>query len=405
MWFELLSSTDGKHLGTSVSVLFSILIKWLVSLNGYSGKGIEPMHGDFEAQRHWLEITYHLPPSQWYRYDLPYWGLDYPPLTAYHSYVLGAIAHAINPSWVALDESRGREGEDLQLFMRTTALVTDLLVFSTGAVAFAAAYYPASWVSKIRYNAAMLGLTLWAVTCFLRGRYVLGGVFFTLALNFKQMALYLALPIFFYLLGQCFRRGPSLFIQLGVVVAATFTVCFLPFLGSLDDVKQVFVRVFPVHRGLYEDKVANFWCAINVVVKLRNMFDLDGLVKISIMMTLAAVLPSGFHVMLNPSPKRLLYALTNGALGFFLFSFQVHEKSILLATIPATLLIVEEPACVRLLTNVAMFSLFPLLKREKLAIPFAATWGIFNLISRSVLKTTSPSVLFTMVEGKKQKIT
>lgn len=34
------------------------------------------MYGDFEAQRHWLEITRHLPVGQWYWYDLPYWGLD-----------------------------------------------------------------------------------------------------------------------------------------------------------------------------------------------------------------------------------------------------------------------------------------------------------------------------------------
>jgi hypothetical protein len=34
------------------------------------------MYGDFEAQRHWMEITQHLPLSQWYFHDLPYWGLD-----------------------------------------------------------------------------------------------------------------------------------------------------------------------------------------------------------------------------------------------------------------------------------------------------------------------------------------
>jgi alpha-1,3-glucosyltransferase len=49
------------------------------------------MHGDFEAQRHWIEIVSHLPVSQWYFYDLPYWGLDYPPLTAYHSWLLGKM--------------------------------------------------------------------------------------------------------------------------------------------------------------------------------------------------------------------------------------------------------------------------------------------------------------------------
>lgn len=78
-----------------------------------TGAGTPPMFGDFEAQRHWMEITYHLSPSEWYkllklivfkistlsllRYfntsnnNLSYWGLDYPPLTAYHSWICGAM--------------------------------------------------------------------------------------------------------------------------------------------------------------------------------------------------------------------------------------------------------------------------------------------------------------------------
>lgn len=38
--------------------------------------------------------------------DLLYWGLDYPPLTAYHSWLCGAIAHRLNPEWVDLHTSR-----------------------------------------------------------------------------------------------------------------------------------------------------------------------------------------------------------------------------------------------------------------------------------------------------------
>ncbi|KAJ7375672.1 Glucosyltransferase-like protein, partial [Desmophyllum pertusum] len=49
-------------------------------------KGKPPMFGDYEAQRHWMEITYNLPADEWYtnttNNDLMYWGLDYPPLTA-----------------------------------------------------------------------------------------------------------------------------------------------------------------------------------------------------------------------------------------------------------------------------------------------------------------------------------
>jgi hypothetical protein len=47
------------------------------------------MYGDYEAQRHWMELTLHLPLREWYTYDLQYWGLDYPPLTAYTSWACG----------------------------------------------------------------------------------------------------------------------------------------------------------------------------------------------------------------------------------------------------------------------------------------------------------------------------
>ncbi len=43
-----------------------------------------------------MELTNHLPLRQWYTYDLEYWGLDYPPLTAYHSWLCGKM-------WVDLD--------------------------------------------------------------------------------------------------------------------------------------------------------------------------------------------------------------------------------------------------------------------------------------------------------------
>lgn len=75
--------------------MISLLARYLVSLNGYSGQSKPPMFGDYEAQRHWMEITTNLDIHQWYfnstDNDLMYWGLDYPPLTAYLSWVFGKM--------------------------------------------------------------------------------------------------------------------------------------------------------------------------------------------------------------------------------------------------------------------------------------------------------------------------
>jgi len=64
-------------------------------------------------------------------------------------------------------------------------------------------------------------------------------------------------------------RSVAAIIKLGIVVVGTLGLCFLPFLAP-GDLAQVLHRIFPFERGLFEDKVANFWCAISVVIKLKR---------------------------------------------------------------------------------------------------------------------------------------
>ena len=79
--------------GNLVIIVIAILFRLLVGLHSYSGAGVSPVFGDFEAQRHWMEITLNVPLKDWYRNtgtnDLKYWGLDYPPLSAYWAYITG----------------------------------------------------------------------------------------------------------------------------------------------------------------------------------------------------------------------------------------------------------------------------------------------------------------------------
>ena len=103
--------------GAVLCVFFAaVLFRSCVSLHGYSGEGVPPMYGDYEAQRHWMEVTVNLPPRAWYVHgadnDLQYWGLDYPPLSAYLSWLLGLVARCCGlPELVALHDSRGHESE------------------------------------------------------------------------------------------------------------------------------------------------------------------------------------------------------------------------------------------------------------------------------------------------------
>lgn len=384
----------------NVSVLFIIFIISLVAtlqavlaVGGYSGEGNPPMYGDFEAQRHWMEIALHLPMKQWYvnttDNDLNYWGLDYPPLTAYHSYFMGLVADFLDPSWVELKSSRGIQDGFHKVFMRITAILPFHLIYapallyfvccetssksvSTNSLLALALLYPGLLVidnAHFQYNSISLGLFIFCFLFLVNQRLLLGSIFFVLSLNYKQMELYHALPIFTFILARCLKR-PLLenffasaisLLKVSVVVLVTFALLWLPFIaGGPQSVLAVLGRVFPFYRGLYEDKVASVWCAFSFVLRMNKYFSLDTQVKISAACVLLVSLPSLVVLFLRPSIRNFKLSLLICSLIFFLFSFQVHEKSILLAAIPALILIPDyHIAAVWLLhiTNVSMFSL------------------------------------------------
>jgi alpha-1,3-glucosyltransferase len=125
-------------------------------------------------------------------------------------------------------------------------------------------------------------------------------------------------------------------------------------------------RIFPFSRGLFEDKVANFWCFSNVLVKWKHRASSGTLVKLSTALTALGFLPSvagllrsGTNLQVhdqngrkepkegekdstlsNPGPllPLLPWAMLTSSLSFFLFSFQVHEKTILVPLLPLTLI-------------------------------------------------------------------
>ena len=130
--FSFLHACDPAYLHKAIAL--SLFLRVLLATQGHSGMGIAPMFGDYEAQRHWLEITLNLPASDWYHHtslnDLQYWGLDYPPLTAYVSLFFAYVARNVFglEGLVSLTDSRGYEGWDGKVFMRCTVLVCDIVI-------------------------------------------------------------------------------------------------------------------------------------------------------------------------------------------------------------------------------------------------------------------------------------
>jgi len=170
--------------------------------------------------------------------------------------------------------------------------------------------------------------------------------------------------------------------------------------------------------------VANFWCASNVVMKWKKWAAQDILVKASAALTLLGFFPSvavmakaawDLSVWVNPTRTAeensndkeyasssshttilplLPYALLNSSMSFFLFSFQVHEKTILLPLMPLMLLFSgatpDSPVFLwgALGCNTAVFSMWPLLRKDGLSVQYFVSMLLWNrLIGHNPFKT------------------
>ena len=88
----------------------------------------------------------------------------------------------------------------------------------------------------------------------------------------------------------------------------------------------------------------------------------------------------------NPNSTQFISALLNTSLAFFLFSYQVHEKSILLVAIPAIMAVkIFKGRYSQFITFwlliVTTFSMWPLLQKDGLQIAFLALQTIFIVMS------------------------
>ncbi|KAI6171994.1 Alpha-1,3-glucosyltransferase [Aphelenchoides besseyi] len=346
-------TSDSSNYWVLLTILFFVLLQTIVSSGSYSGEGMSPMFGDYEAQRHWMEITINLPPKEWYfnttKNDLNYWGLDYPPLTAYHSWLCGKMARWIDSSWVELGKSRGHESPSHKIFMRLTVIITMIAMYAPSILEyykssnngnkneivylFASLCYPGLLYvdnGHFQYNHIAMAFALRSFLYFHKNKQIVGSICFILALNFKQIALYYSLPVFVFLFANV--------VKLGLTVVLTMVLLWLPFL-SMEQLPQVLHRIFPMARGLYEDKVASFWCAISPLYKFRE-FPIHFMAKLSSISIILLSLPTLILLARRPNERNFHQSLFICSMAFFLLSVQVHEKTILFV-------VLMYPLCVR----------------------------------------------------------
>ncbi|PNI56925.1 ALG8 isoform 1, partial [Pan troglodytes] len=148
----------------------------------------------------------------------------------------------------------------------------------------------------------------------------------------------------------------------GLVVFLVSALSLGPFL-ALNQLPQVFSRLFPFKRGLCHAYWApNFWALYNALDKVLSVI----------------------------GPRGFLRCLTLCALSSFMFGWHVHEKAILLAILPMSLLSVGkagDASIFLILTTTGHYSLFPLLfTAPELPIKILLML-LFTIYSISSLKT------------------
>lgn len=76
---------------------------------------------------------------------------------------------------------------------------------------------------------------------------------------------------------------------------------------------------------------------------------------------------------------------------FWCCLYSVHEKSILLPLLPASLLAMEDPFVYKWLTHYGLLSMFPLLHRDGLVVPYIAIYGLYILLHSALGGRQNPS--------------
>ncbi|XP_056140893.1 probable dolichyl pyrophosphate Glc1Man9GlcNAc2 alpha-1,3-glucosyltransferase [Lampris incognitus] len=258
-----------------------------------------------------------------------------------------------------------------------------------------------------QYNGFLFGILLLSLARLLQSRHLEGALLFAILLNLKHIYLYIAPAYGIYLLrSYCFTQdngngsvrwrsfSPVHLIALGIIVIAVCAVSFGPFI-AMGQLAQVLSRLFPFKRGLCHAYWApNFWALYNIVDKALSVIGVrlklldvaklpkasmtGGLVQefqhavlpsispsITLVCTLLTILPAVWSIWHRPREARVfLRCLVVCALGSFMFGWHVHEKAILIAILPLSILAVEsrdDAGIFLVLATTGHYSLFPLL--------------------------------------------
>ncbi|XP_066109806.1 dolichyl pyrophosphate Glc1Man9GlcNAc2 alpha-1,3-glucosyltransferase isoform X3 [Saccopteryx bilineata] len=387
---------------------------------------------DFEVHRNWLAITHSLPISQWYYEATSEWTLDYPPFFAWFEYTLSHVAKYFDREMLNIHNLNYTSSKTL-FFQRFSVIFTDaLFVYAVhecckcvdGKKAGKELTEKPKFILSVlllwnfgllivdhihfQYNGFLFGLMLLSIARLFQKRHLEGAFLFAVLLHFKHIYLYVAPAYGIYLLrSYCFTANKPdgsiqwksfssvRLISLGLIVFLVSALSLGPFL-ALNQLPQVFSRLFPFKRGLCHAYWApNFWALYNTLDKVLSIIGLNDKWFGPAIPTHSPSLSDSLghphlHSDRHIGPRGFLRCLVLCALSSFMFGWHVHEKAVLLAILPMSLLSMGkagDASIFLILTTAGHYSLFPLLfTAPELPIKILLML-LFTIYSISSLKT------------------
>ena len=398
--------------------IFSILLKTLTGLYEYNGENKPPKFGNFETQRHWMEITINLNSSIWYSDSTSnpkdYWPIDYPPLSAYHSYIFGYCFKYLIPDSMILFTSHGYENNLFKILMRLVCLFSDIFIFHFACFFYCKFIYLDRkfgnenyfkfyimlfilLVSPIfiiidhghfQFNQVIHGLFIFSIYFLYKGNIFFGISFFILCINFKQMGLYYSIPIFLYIIKDTLNLSNNNIFKFSfyiiiytIYVIFNFMLIWSPWILN-NNIEDVIARIF--HKwDIKERKVANFWYLLNYFYELSNS---ENLIKYSIIIIIITMIIPFSKIMFSGkvSIKKTNFTFFIISLSFYLFSYNVSEKSIMLPFLAYLLCFFYLSEILPSFYLVSMFSLQNLLEEDNLLFPYFIFMIMFYFISKFI---------------------
>jgi alpha-1,3-glucosyltransferase len=384
-----------------------------------------------------MELTYNLNASEWYTNNddynpIDYCPLDYPPLSGYYSLVWGYIFSLLLPKSIELKSSWGFESPNHKILMRISVIVSDIIFFHIPVYLLSKMFtideeeqqenivddsiiqYKLMqkhekfyWLQFLflcspiliiidhghfQYNCVMHGLFLFSLYFLYKEYFIVSIFFFSLCINFKQMGMYYSMPLPFYVIKVLYDKFKKqelkksmCFMKIALYALCTMLSMLIIWSPWINDNKyqDVLIRIFPLWRGIFEDKVASFWCTLNIFYKIQKVPQIY-LIWLSFFFTLIPSLITSISILIKKDSTK---EVTNLAffivsMSFFFFSFHVHEKTILVPYLAYIINFYALPEFLFSFSLMGMFSLYPLLKREGQVI----TYSIFMIFFSTLIK-------------------